>query len=1098
MSTQFGGGAESGADSGTNGHGEEREADARCRAEDLNDLIERMALQLNDADQHQMSALTQMLAKVEALSAEARSYKSKVPQEFLPAFDRIEDVVAQLADRISRAHEAHEERDEPMRTAPGPEHFSEHDDEAVEPAAAPVALSDVPDVPIAPQAEVPARAEAVEQPPLTAQVIDPVMANDEAAWDQQAADALAAHYEHELGNFAAEDMPDSDDSAMDAGAAALASALAAPVAPAAQDVKASLLDSERDWLEERFVEIARKVEDSLMQKGADPALTNLGERFAQLEERFGSALSDIAMRQDIEPLHILEAHIADLAQQFEETRSQLGRLDSIEHSLAAVIDRLTDPRFDDAQERIGDDDKDLEPLFSAAVEQISQRLHSVQLAMPDLEGIAEGIADATAERVASRFADFGSAPQGESNGEDMYAIRQLLDQLVNERREGEEQTAAMLDTMQRALIRVLDRVDALEVSSSKAGGADYGRYGSESNAPRVVEPAPMPHIAVSNEPSYEAEANHTESGMAARPFVEAAAKPSASTALTHQPSSPASIEQLRQDFIADARRAKEKATSATPVAVPGAVKLSNVSSAPANDPAASGVKLGKPCPQAAPVSDADEGDSSLVSRMHRPSRKLLVSAIVLMIAIPGVMLLIKKGRSNAPQPTAIERTEIKPNREIIPVKPAKQTDDSEAASPAEAALLVKPEANGEKPNSATSKPPKLPPSERGEMPAITSAAQPINPPPAAAPPDNKDYLYRTNPKTQTRGLGQDVEVPAKSEMPANSAFPVGPLTHATPPSGITVANPRRSPTLAQLERLSERQILAQLSNQLGEAQVNAVPATLIPAFMYGEDGRPPATATASIPATTASVTADPAPTAPVTTASLSDAHRRPLDLPPAMVGPLSLRLAAANGDPSAEFAVASRFADGNGIKQDLGEAMRWYQRSAARGFAQAQYRVATFYERGLDVKQDNARAKIWYQRAAENGNIKAMHNLAVLSAGRTAKVPDYATAARWFKSAAEHGLADSQFNLAVLHESGLGVARDDQDAYVWFALAARNGDSEALRRQQEMEKAMDAGLLADLKRRVDNWRPKQANRIANDPLTASEAWKAQAAAQGAI
>jgi hypothetical protein len=177
MSTQFGGGAES----GTNGHGDDREADARCRADDLNDLIERMALQLNDADQHQMSALTQMLAKVEALSAEARSYKSKVPQEFLPAFDRIEDVVAQLADRIAGAHEAHEERDEPMRTAPGPKHFSEHDDEAVEAAAAPVAPSDVPDVPIAPQAEVPARAEVVEQPPLTAQVIDPVMANDEAA-----------------------------------------------------------------------------------------------------------------------------------------------------------------------------------------------------------------------------------------------------------------------------------------------------------------------------------------------------------------------------------------------------------------------------------------------------------------------------------------------------------------------------------------------------------------------------------------------------------------------------------------------------------------------------------------------------------------------------------------------------------------------------------------------------------------------------------------------------------------------------------------------------------------------------------------------------
>ena len=243
---------------------------------------------------------------------------------------------------------------------------------------------------------------------------------------------------------------------------------------------------------------------------------------------------------------------------------------------------------------------------------------------------------------------------------------------------------------------------------------------------------------------------------------------------------------------------------------------------------------------------------------------------------------------------------------------------------------------------------------------------------------------------------------------------------------------------------------------------------------------------------------NPAPGMAKAQTPVSDAHRTPLDIPPATVGPLSLRLAAAKGDPSAEFAVAARFAEGNGMKQDLDAALRWYQRSAARGFAQSQYRVATFYERGLSVKQDNARAKIWYQRAAQGGNVKAMHNLAVLSAGRTAKVPDYKTAAKWFRAAADHGLADSQFNLAVLHESGLGASRDLREAYKWFALAAAKGDTEAGRRQKDLEQAFAPTELEAARRLVAAWRAKPADRIANDALAASEAWKNRASASGAI
>ena len=220
------------------------------------------------------------------------------------------------------------------------------------------------------------------------------------------------------------------------------------------------------------------------------------------------------------------------------------------------------------------------------------------------------------------------------------------------------------------------------------------------------------------------------------------------------------------------------------------------------------------------------------------------------------------------------------------------------------------------------------------------------------------------------------------------------------------------------------------------------------------------------------------------------------ELPPATVGPLSLRLAAAQGDPSAEFEVATRLAEGKGTDQNFVEASKWYQRAASRGFAQAQYRLATLYERGLGVKADMGRAKSWYQRAAEQGNVKAMHNLAVLAAGRSGGAPDYAAAATWFTQAANHGLADSQYNLAVLTESGTGIQKDPVQAATWFILAARAGDREALRRRDQVKARLDANAWAAAEKQAAEWQPMVPSKLANDARFAGEQWKSRTADAG--
>jgi localization factor PodJL len=205
-----------------------------------------------------------------------------------------------------------------------------------------------------------------------------------------------------------------------------------------------------------------------------------------------------------------------------------------------------------------------------------------------------------------------------------------------------------------------------------------------------------------------------------------------------------------------------------------------------------------------------------------------------------------------------------------------------------------------------------------------------------------------------------------------------------------------------------------------------------------------------------------------------------LPLPPPDLGPLALRQKAAEGNPRAQYAVALRYAQGQGTAQNFSEASRWLERAASAGLAPAQYRLGSMYERGQGVAKDLGRARSWYQAAAEKGNVKAMHNLAVNLSGREAGTADYALAAKWYGEAAAYGLADSQFNLGILAEHGLGISKNLPEAYKWFALAAASGDSEAAKRRDSIKPKLDAASLAEAEKTIAAWTAKQALPEANE------------------
>lgn len=316
---------------------------------------------------------------------------------------------------------------------------------------------------------------------------------------------------------------------------------------------------------------------------------------------------------------------------------------------------------------------------------------------------------------------------------------------------------------------------------------------------------------------------------------------------------------------------------------------------------------------------------------------------------------------------------------------------------------------------------------------------------------------------QVDGNPSNPEARARLEQPASTAV--------QPPMGMVIEQNPGSLSPEEIMRLRQRQRMANLSTRLGQQQL-----ALETGSAAGRDGsgEPGAGATG------------------VSAHSGEDTVGTILEMPPLTIGPQSLRIAAAKGDPSAQFDVAARFAEGKGVKRDFAQAAVWYQRAATQGLAAAQYRLAALYERGLGVTTDTARARVWYRRAAEQGNLKAMHNMAVLSAGKDGTSSDYEMAVKWFTEAAEHGVTDSQYNLAVLLESGLGVPKDQAAAYRWYALAARGGDQEAVRRMDRLKGRMNPTAIKAIEAEVAAWRPRDSDALANDAHMAGEAWKTRA------
>src|SRR5260221_833643 len=203
------------------------------------------------------------------------------------------------------------------------------------------------------------------------------------------------------------------------------------------------------------------------------------------------------------------------------------------------------------------------------------------------------------------------------------------------------------------------------------------------------------------------------------------------------------------------------------------------------------------------------------------------------------------------------------------------------------------------------------------------------------------------------------------------------------------------------------------------------------------------------------------------------------------------------GNPVAAYNLGKIYeSGGDGVAQDIGQAVAWYKLAADVGtlptefdgrvlgpeavdliFAAqlyAQYNLGRLYESGQGVEKDVAAAVQWYRRAAEQDlDVAQQHLVSIYRKGEGTVAPNPIESTKWLERLAQGGNVPAMADLGTVYLQGIGVEKNAKIAHDWYLRGASLGSGEAL---------FNLGLLyqsgysgeADFKRAADYY-----NRAAN-------------------
>ena len=162
-------------------------------------------------------------------------------------------------------------------------------------------------------------------------------------------------------------------------------------------------------------------------------------------------------------------------------------------------------------------------------------------------------------------------------------------------------------------------------------------------------------------------------------------------------------------------------------------------------------------------------------------------------------------------------------------------------------------------------------------------------------------------------------------------------------------------------------------------------------------------------------------------------------------------LLAREGDPEAQYQLASCYHSGCGVEENDSLAFVWAKKSAEQDYPAGLYLLAFCYETGKGCSANMGNANVLFKKAYEKATLRANDGDPsaqfvlgkIFDYGNGGVEQNQEVAVRWYLRAAEQGYPGAQFNLGNCYQLGEGVKEDKGQAVYWYRQAALQGDADS-------------------------------------------------------
>ncbi|MCK9454736.1 tetratricopeptide repeat protein [Sulfurimonas sp.] len=176
------------------------------------------------------------------------------------------------------------------------------------------------------------------------------------------------------------------------------------------------------------------------------------------------------------------------------------------------------------------------------------------------------------------------------------------------------------------------------------------------------------------------------------------------------------------------------------------------------------------------------------------------------------------------------------------------------------------------------------------------------------------------------------------------------------------------------------------------------------------------------------------------------------------------------GDAQAQTELGHIYVNGLGVKKDVLNAKKYWEKAAEKNNVDALYYLGLMYYKGVGVTQDYRKSLDYWKRAAKQNDGESAFSVGYQYEYGQGVKQDYNKAIKYYKSGSKDGNANASNSMGIFYEKGKGVPVDRKSALKWYQKAAEQGSVISMYNIGLLYYNGTAGIKQDHRKSLDYWK----------------------------